>query len=533
MTKKLKGLFVVLMAFMLVACGGKDSGTSKENADGNTGTDKPAESGGEVKDVMRVALTGQPPTIEPAMTAGSSTKQVAKHLYETLYTLNSNYQPVPMLAESYEMSEDGKKYTFKLREGVKFHNGKEMKSEDVVASMNRWIELSPSAKETFGEAQFESDGDYVVFVELAKTNSETLDVMASPKQFPGITTKEAVEAAGPDGVKEYIGTGPFKFDEWKQDQYIKYSKFEEYQPLDTPADGLSGKKEALVNELYFDIVTDASTRLAGIQTGEYDVSYSVPQDSYEQVKADPSIKTYMNLYGNLTLLYNKEGDTFADVNMRKAVNALIDSEEIMLGALTHPDLYELDNGYMHTTQKNWYTDAGKEEYNQANIDAAKEYLEKAGYNGEEIVIIGTRDYDYQYNAAVVLKEQLSKAGINARLDIYDWATLLEKERDPSNWDLLVIGVSTVTTPSQVLYLTYNQHGFTKDEKIASMLDEIRASTSIEDSQKLFSELQEYGWKEYVPVTNIGFHYDFITSSDKVEGLTIFDGPLLWNTKVLK
>ena len=531
MTKKLKGLFVVLMAFMLVACGG--SGNESENTNGNTGTGKPATAGGEVKDVMHVALTGQPPTLEPAMTAGTTTKQTAKHLYETLYTLNSNYQPVPMLAESYEMSEDGKKYTFKLREGVKFHNGKEMKSEDAVASMNRWIAFSPSAKETFGDARFESDGDYTVFVELAKPNSETLDVMASPKQFAGIMPKEIIDGAGPEGVKEYIGTGPFQFEEWKQDQYIKYSKFEGYQPLDSPADGLSGKKEALVEELYFDIVTDASTRLAGLQTGEYDVSYSVPEDSYEQVKADPSIKTYMNLSGNLSLIYNKEGGAFTDVNMRKAVNALIDSEEMMIGAKTHPDLYELDNGYMHKTQKNWYTDAGKEEYNQANIELAKEYLEKTSYNGEELVILATREYNYQYNASVILKEQLARVGINARLDVYDWPTWLEKEKDPANWDLLVIGVSPVSTPSQVLYLTYNQHGFTKDEKIASSLDEIRASLSIEDSQRLFSELQEYSWKEYVPVSSIGFHYDFITSSEKVEGLTIFDGPLLWNTKVLK
>src|SRR6185437_14400740 len=103
-----------------------------------------------------------------------------------------------------------------------------------------------------------------------------------------------------------------------------------------------------------------------------------------------------------------------DVNMRQAVNAVIDNEELMLGAFSHEDMYELDNGYMHESQKNWYSDAGKDAYNQVDVELAKEYLQKAGYNGEEIVILTTREYDHQYNASVVLKEQLAKAGINSK-----------------------------------------------------------------------------------------------------------------------
>ena len=519
MTRKLKGLLIAVLALMLVAC----------NSEGG----KPKEAGGKEDTELHVAMAGQPPTIDPAMTAGSTTKQTARHIFETLLAVNSNYLPVPMLAESYDISDDRKTYTFILREGVKFHNGKEMTSEDVVASMNRWISLSPVAKEAFGDSKFESDGDYKVVVQLEQPVFELLDVLASTKQFAGIMPKEVVENAEPDGVKEYIGTGPFKFVEWKQDQYLKLTKFEDYQAVETEADGMSGKKEALVTDLYFDFVADSSTRLAGLQTGEYDVSISVPLDSYEQMKVNPNIKIYKDLYGVLSLIYNKEAGIFSDVNMRRAVNAAINPEEVLLAAVTTEDLYELDNGYMHQNQKNWYSDAGKEEYNLVDADLAKEYLEKAGYNGEEVVLLTTRDFDHQYNAAVVTKEQLEKVGINVRLDVYDFATLLEKEKNPENWDLLTISVSTVTTPSQVLYLTYNQHGFTKDENITGLLKDIKASTSAEESQKIFSELQEYSWKEYLPVSNYGYHYGVFTSTDKVEGMTTFDGPILWNTKVYK
>ena len=115
MTRKLKGLFIAVMALMLVAC--NSAGDKSQNTSGNAETDTE----------FRPALSGQPPTLDPVMTAASSTRYTARHIFEQLLTINSNFQPVPMLAESVDMSEDGKTYTFILREGVKFHNDKEMK----------------------------------------------------------------------------------------------------------------------------------------------------------------------------------------------------------------------------------------------------------------------------------------------------------------------------------------------------------------------------------------------------------------------
>ncbi len=525
MKGKLGVVFMLLIVLMLTACSG--DGQNSTNSEGNSNE------GGETKTVLRAAMPGQPLTMDPVVTAASTTRYTSRLVYEQLYTLNSNYQPIPMLAQSYDVSEDGKTYTFTLREGVLFHNGEEMKSDDVVASLNRWIEISPIARSTFGDAKFESDGEYNVVVELAERASEVLDVIAAPKQFGGIMPKEVVEAAGSEGVTEYIGTGPFKFEEWKQDQYIKFAKFEDYKPVEGEADGLGGKKEALVDELYMDNVPDPSTRLSGLQTNQYDVSLAVPLDSYEQMDADPNVKTYKDLYGNLTLIYNKGEGIFTDVNMRKAANAAIDADEVLHAALTHEDLYEANHGYMHESQTNWYSEAGKEQYNLADPELAKEYLEKAGYDGEEIVLIATRENEYQYNAAIVTKEQLEKAGMKVRIDVYDFATLLEIEQDPNKWDLLTISFSTVTTPSQILYLTPNQHGFMENEKIDSLLDAIRTSSSDEESKELFDQLQDYGWNEYLPVTNYGFSYDLRASTNKVEGMTVLDGPILWNTKVFK
>lgn len=100
--------------------------------------------------------------------------------------MDENYEPQPVLAESYEMSDDGKEYTIKLRQGVKFHNGDEMKADDVVASMNRWMELSPKAKTLIGGSVFEKVDDYTVKLTVNEPSSDIIMVLASPIQFAAI-----------------------------------------------------------------------------------------------------------------------------------------------------------------------------------------------------------------------------------------------------------------------------------------------------------------------------------------------------------
>lgn len=123
-----------------------------------------------------------------------------------------------MLAESYEVSDDGMVYTFKLRQGVKFHNGEEMKADDVVASMNRWLELSAKANTLIGGSVFEEVDDYTVKMTANQASSDIIMILASPIQFAAIYPKEVVESASEEGITEYIGTGPYKLAEWKQDQ---------------------------------------------------------------------------------------------------------------------------------------------------------------------------------------------------------------------------------------------------------------------------------------------------------------------------
>src|SRR5699024_650536 len=117
------------------------------------------------------------------------------------------------------INEEDHTLTFNLRQGIMFHNGEEMLAEDVVASMERWAENSAQAKSFLAGVTFEEVDDYTVVAHLEKTGLLDLFIFADVTQIAAIMPKEIAENAGETGIDEYIGTGPYQFDEWRQDQY--------------------------------------------------------------------------------------------------------------------------------------------------------------------------------------------------------------------------------------------------------------------------------------------------------------------------
>ena len=125
--------------------------------------------------------------------------------------MDANYEPAGALADSYTVSEDGKVYTIKLRQGVKFHNGQEMTADDVVASMSRWLELSGKAKALLEGTVFEKADDYTITMTLPEAYADAMTVVAASIQFPAVYPKSVIDSAGTEGITEYIGTGPYNW----------------------------------------------------------------------------------------------------------------------------------------------------------------------------------------------------------------------------------------------------------------------------------------------------------------------------------
>ena len=513
---------LLILVVAMFGCSSEDQAT--DSGSGDSGEEV---IGGDIQ----VAFYQQPPSLDIHMTTSAASYMVGRHIYEGLMALTEDYESVPMLAESVDESDDGLTYTFHLREGVKFHNDKEMMAEDVVASMDRWMEVNTSAELIFGGATWEEDGDYTVVLTLDKPATGVLESLAAVLQAPVIMPKEVIDEADVTGVQDYIGTGPFKFVEWEQDQQIHLERFADYEPIDMEPSGLAGKKEALVDNIYFELVLDASTRLAGITTGQYDAAYALSNDDYDQLTNDENINTYESPSGNSYLIFNKhEPSKFTDPILRQAVNAALNIDEIMLGGFANEALFDLDHGFMSHYAKSWYSESGKEHFNQHDIDLAKELLEEAGYDGEEVVLLTDRTHPTIYGMAVVVQEQLSQIGIPVELESYDWATVSEKRTDPENWDFYINNVPEVVIPAQLLPLSATWPGWADEEKFVNLQEEIITASSEEEAYDIWSDLQEYAWSEYVPVVKFGNYYSLDVATNKLEGVTSFQNLIFWNTK---
>src|SRR5699024_2480597 len=152
----------------------------------------------------------------------------------------------------------------------------------------------------------------------------------------------------------------------------------------------------------------------------------------------------------------------------------------------------------------WYTDAGKENYDQRDPEKAKKLLEEAGYNGEEIHILTSREYEDYYTFSVVAQQQLKEIGMNVIIDVFDWSTVLEKREDPSAYDIFISGWGVRPTPVQYPFLESHAEwpGWTDSPEIDELIEAIQATTDEEEQKALVVDLQEEVWN-YLPILKPG------------------------------
>lgn len=477
---------------------------------------------------LSVAYDSQPNSLDAQVSTTLFTRELSRTFFETLVTLNGDYQPVPHLAESIDVSDDRKTFTFNLRKGVKFHNGKEMTSEDVVASMNRWIEVNSRAKRFFAGSTFTATDANTVVLTMPEASVDTLHVLASWNTAV-IIPKESVESADEKGLKDYIGTGPFKFVEWKQDQYVHVEKNDDYQSLSSSTSGFTGQKEAMVDEIFFNFVSDTATRAAGLQSGQYDIAMRLSTDDFERFNSDPNMGIAKSYIGFLMMNYNKKEGLFSDVNMRHAVNAGINPSEILLGAYANPEFFELNSSYNIKDQADWYTDSGEEFYNQNDAEKAKALLKEAGYDGTEVILLAPNTPELQ-NAALIIKAQLEGLGMAAKVETYDFATYAKKRLDSAGYHIAIQPFSLNPIPTQWIFFNPKVWGWTADEELLGMISTMQ-NGSVEEAKALWPAAHKRSW-EYLPITKIGDTYSYSSyNSGKVQGFTTFDQGIFWNVSV--
>ena len=460
---------------------------------------------------LKVALASEPGTLDMQMSTGVAASIPARHIFETLFAFDEDYAPRPLLLESWELSDDGTVATLHLRQGVKFHNGKEMTTADVIASLNRWGNYGLTSKALWSHvAEIKALDDYTVQITLDEPFGPFDFYLANIYGGAVIYPAEIAEAAGdqPLSPEQYIGTGPYKFVEWKSGDYILLERFDDYASPEGEPSGFAGRRIAYFDQLKFFIVPEDNARLVGIEAGTYDYAVNIPNDLYPNIKDNPDIVAIITDHPPIypiALLDTKAGLT-ADVKIRQAILAALDMEPIMLAGYGDPMFWSLDGSYFAPGIR-WYTDACTDKYDQANPELARKLAAEAGYNGEPLRIIVAQDMTAQYNQSLVVADQLRKAGFNVDLQVYDKATFFARRNDKENpqWEIAFSFYSTTPDPSLVLMLNPNYAGWWNTPEIQALREELNRITDFEKRYAKWEEIMCL-WYEQVPAIKFGDAY---------------------------
>ena len=451
-------LAAVMLLALLAGCGAKAE-TPAETQAAAAETQAAAaetEAAAPVSQILRFGANSEPTGFDPHTISEEASLNIINQLYETLVTTNADMTYSGELAESWEIT-DGTVYTFKLRQGVKFHSGREMKADDVVYTFDRILGKTEagdigalgSKSSYYGKVtSVEALDDYTVQITIAEPNVAFLGTLSS--NYGAIVDKDMIAANG-DLMRCDGGTGPFALGEWKPDNYVTLTKFEEYWQADrVKLDGIT----------YY-LIADEAARLAALRTGEIDIcNMSAANAVMAEKDANLSVLSYSTAtYCAMGL--NLSTPALQDLRVRQAMSYAIDRQTLINvvfnGAAEMCSMVPPAMGH-------WSLDVNEMDLYKYDVAKAKALMEEAGYSDSNRlslkVAAGLLDYIRQ--SAVVVQQMLSEIYIDleiVNLESGEYVDIWYKMATPeAGFDLMIVSDGAGTDPNRSIGMFFGSDG---------------------------------------------------------------------------
>ena len=375
---------------------------------------------------------------DPIWTTAYVVRNAAAMVWDTLYGVDDTLTPKRQMVEGEETSSDGLTWTFKLRSGLKFHDGSPVLGKDVVASLTRWM-----ARDSMGlmikdiQQELTAVDDRTVKWVLKKPYPKLLFALGKNNTPMAFIMPERIAKTDPfKQIDEYIGSGPMKFAkaEWVPGAKAVFEKFADYQPRNEKSSWLAGGKKMLLDRIEWVIMPDAATAAAALQNGEVDWWENPVIDLVPLLRKNKDIMVDIaDPLGNIgTFRMNHMFPPFNDVKVRKAVMMALDQEEYMRALVGDEDkLWKPLPGYF-TPGTALYTEEGGEILKgKRDLTAAKKMLAESSYKGEPVICVVAQDQSITKGQGDVTAELLKRLGMNVDFVATDWGTTLQRRASKS------------------------------------------------------------------------------------------------------
>jgi len=508
------GLFLVL-ALLITACGGGQKAAA------------PA-----AKTVFRFPLSAEPPTLDPAIMVDGVSITVAQNVFDGLVQFNEKSEVVGAIAKSWDISPDGKTYTFHLRDDVTFHNGRKVTAEDFKYSLNR--ALNPALKSTVAPLYL---GDIVgakdviegkateasgIKVIDAKTLQITIDApkayflakLTYPTGF--VVAKEEVEKGGDKWTEtNLIGTGPFKLKQWVHNSKVILEANDKY---------FQGRPK--VDSIEFSIVTSEATQMSMYENGELDMVY-VPASDIKRVMSDPKLSKELTIVPHASIQYMALNANvfppFKDVRVRQAFNYAINKDDLVKVVLQ--DAVVKAGGILPPGMPGYNPDQKGLPF---DVDKAKKLLTEAGYpDGKGFpdltIYIRAGNATYKKIGEYIQGQLLKNLGLKVQLQEQEWGKFLAdvKKKTVVPAYLLAWGADYMD-PQNFLSILFrdgspnNRTGY-NNPQVNELLDKADTTSDPATRMKLYQQAENIIVNE-VPLVPLDYGRDNILMKPYVKGV---------------
>jgi peptide/nickel transport system substrate-binding protein len=357
-------------------------------------------------------------------------RNAAAMVWDTLYGVDDKLQPQRQMVEAEEISPDGLTWTFRLRPGLKFHDGEKVLAKDVVASLNRW-----AVRDQMGimlkniEQELSAPDDRTIRWVLKRPYPKMLYALGknnAPVAF--IMPERIAKSDAFKQISEYIGSGPLRFvrDEWVAGDRAVFEKFADYVPRDEPASWLAGGKRILIDRVEWKIMPDPATAAAALQSGEIDWWENPISDLVPLLRKNRNVVVDIaDPLGNVgSFRMNHLFPPFNDVRARRAILMAMSQEDYMRAVVgDDPELWKPLPGFFTPGTALYNEEGGEILKGPRNLDAAKKLLAESGYDGRPVTCLVAQDQPITKAQGDVTADLLKRLGMNVDFNAIDWGTV--------------------------------------------------------------------------------------------------------------
>lgn len=456
--------------------------------------------------VIKFVMQSDVKVIDPVWSGAYITRNYGYMIYDTLFAMDGQFQVKPQMVDTWKQSDDGLTWTFSLREGLEWHDGKPVTAEDCVASLKRW-----SVRDSMGQKLASYLSEYKVVdaktfqIVLKQKFGPMLEALGKPSVLvPFMMPKRIAETDPFTQISEAIGSGPFvlKKDEWRAGEKMVFVKNPTYKPRAEPMSGMAGGKKVLVDRVEWVWIPDPETQVNALINGEIDGLESVSFDYVPLLEKTKGVKILKNAFPNQFLFRpNWLQPPLNNQKVRQAISYALSQAEVLEANIGDQRFYRICKA-LFTCDSPLASTAGMDGLIEGNVARAKELLKEAGYDGTPIVMMQPTDLVVVKNIAPVVHAQLAKVGVKVEIqpmDFQSMATRGTRKGPPSEggwnafastWSQLDI-LDPLMTPTLIATCDKARPGWPCDEKLERLRDAFVQATSREDRKKAADAVQAY------------------------------------------